>query len=107
MCSPPAPVFRLWHASESFRLPCGKVLPDGTYLSEQRDRHTATLRSNSLVLGEHQLWAMLCGYQVLRHLTADTGSGGDARPDPLHHVGVRHRPSRSGGTTARPTRPPA
>ncbi|MGW1734232.1 hypothetical protein [Streptomyces sp. NPDC001999] len=74
---------------------------------EQRDRRTATLRSNSLVLGEHQLWAMLCGYQVLRHLTADTGSGGDARPDPLHHVGVRHRPSRSGGTTARPTRPPA
>ncbi|MFE4653441.1 hypothetical protein ACFRH8_33500, partial [Streptomyces sp. NPDC056707] len=147
--------------------PAGKVLPDGTYLSELRGRgtsermpvrgieytitttslgpdgavegtpevfcliatlldpvhapagelavlldqrnggHTATLRSNSLVLGEHERWAMLCGYQVLRHLTADTGSGGGARADPLHHVGVRYRPSRSGGTTARPTRPPA
>ncbi|EST37414.1 hypothetical protein N566_13120 [Streptomycetaceae bacterium MP113-05] len=39
---------------------------------EQRGGRTATLRSNSPAMVEQELWAMLCVYQALHHLVAET-----------------------------------
>lgn len=54
---------------------------------EQRGGRTATLRSNSPVLVEQELWALLCVYQVLCHLTADTATRAGL---PVPHVSSKN-----------------
>ncbi|MFF0228647.1 IS4 family transposase [Streptomyces sp. NPDC004629] len=54
---------------------------------EQRGGRTATLRSNSPSLIEQELWAMLCVYQALRHLTADTAHRVGL---PVTHISFKH-----------------
>ena len=54
---------------------------------EQRGGRTATLRSKRPALVEQELWAMLCVYQALRHLTADTAHQAGL---PVTHIGFNH-----------------
>lgn len=54
---------------------------------EQRGGRTATLRSHSPALVEQELWAMLCVYQALRHLIADTAQQAGL---PVAHIGFKN-----------------
>jgi hypothetical protein len=54
---------------------------------EQRGGRTATLRSNSPALVEQELWAMLCVYQALRSLIADTASRAGL---PVTHISFKN-----------------
>ena len=53
---------------------------------EQRGGRTATLRSNSPAMVEQELWAMLCVYQAIHHLTVETA--GDAQL-PVSHISFK------------------
>ncbi|MBV9022989.1 MAG: IS4 family transposase [Streptomycetaceae bacterium] len=53
---------------------------------EQRGGRTATLRSNSPAMVEQELWAMLCVYQAIHQLAADTA---DRAHLPVSHISFK------------------
>jgi hypothetical protein len=53
---------------------------------EQRGGRIATLRSNSPAMVEQELWAMLCVYQAVHHLAADTAQRADL---PVAHISFK------------------
>ncbi|MFD0502063.1 IS4 family transposase [Streptomyces chiangmaiensis] len=54
---------------------------------EQRGGRTATLRSNSPAMVEQELWAMLCVYQAVNTLAADTAHRANL---PASHISFKH-----------------
>ncbi len=53
---------------------------------EQRGGRTATLRSTSPAMVEQELWAMLCVYQAVAHLAADTAESAGL---PVAHISFK------------------
>jgi hypothetical protein len=72
---------------------------------EQRDGRTATLRSNSPVMIEQELWAALCVCQATRELITDTAHAHRLPPDHLSFKNALNAARRTVGGDSSPSPP--
>ncbi|WP_225851333.1 IS4 family transposase [Streptomyces sp. HPF1205] len=72
---------------------------------EQRGGRTATLRSNSPVMVEQELWAMLCVYQATRQLITDTAHEHQLPPGHISFKNALNAARRTVGADFSPSPP--